>query len=138
MALCVLGAYAPSNEIIDVLVMIVFGVIGYLWARRGYPVSCVVLGLVLGSMVEGNYRRAMIIGDNNPLIFLTEPIAGAFLILTILSLGWPYVAPLIKKLRPAKAQVPGVEPSVADVILGGDAAADKDGCSQESKDDMVR
>lgn len=115
-ALCVLGAYAPSNEIIDVLVMIIFGVIGYLWARRGYPVSCVVLGLVLGSMLEGNYRRAMIIGDNNPLIFLTEPIAGAFLLLTILSLVWPYVAPAIKRLRPAKA-----EATVTDVLLSGDS-----------------
>jgi putative tricarboxylic transport membrane protein len=135
-ALCVLGAYAPSNEIIDVLVMAFFGVVGYLWARRGYPVSCVVLGLVLGNMLEGNYRRAMIIGDNNPLIFLTEPIAGAFLILTVLSLIWPYLTPLYRKFRPAGPKVEKEEPSLAAVVLGADAEDDDDD-EQETKDNMV-
>ncbi len=135
-ALCVLGAYAPSNEIIDVVVMVIFGVLGYLWARRGYPVSCVVLGLVLGNMVEGNYRRAMIIGDNNPLIFVTEPIAGAFLLLTIVSLAWPYLGAIVNKIRPPKPKAPSAEPSLAAVVLGADAEDDDDD-QKESKDSMV-
>jgi putative tricarboxylic transport membrane protein len=128
-ALCALGAYAPSNELLDVFVMLIFGVIGYLLARRGYPVSCVVLGLVLGQMLEGSYHRAMIIGDGNPLIFVTEPIAGAFLLFTILSLTWPYLSRLLQRMRRTTPQL--VPAAVGAAIAVGPAAS-----SDEEEEDV--
>ncbi len=127
--LCALGAYAPSNEILDVFVMMLFGVVGYLFARRGYPVSCIVLGLVLGQMLEGNYHRAMIISDRNPLIFLTEPIAGAFLVFTILSLVWPYLSPILQRMRQTT-------PQLATAAAGPAVAAGSAASSEEEDEDV--
>lgn len=102
--LCFLGAYAQRNEIYDVLLMIFFGVLGYILQRRGYPVACIVLGLVLGQMLEGNFHRALIIGDGKLSVFLTEPISAVLLLVLVLSLASPYLGPLWRRLRRSPAK----------------------------------
>jgi putative tricarboxylic transport membrane protein len=109
--LCALGAYAPHNEIMDVVTMMVFGVIGYLLSQRGYPVAALLLGLVLGEMVEGNYHRAMIIGDGNPAIFVTEPVSGLLLLVLIVSLASPALSLVLRKIREGRLQT--LSPAVA-------------------------
>ncbi|KKM09812.1 hypothetical protein SY88_16580 [Clostridiales bacterium PH28_bin88] len=98
MVLSVLGSYAYRNELLDVVVMIVFGILGYILSRHRYPVACIVLGLVLGQMLEGNFQRALILGDGKYTVFVTEPISLVLLIVTILFLAWPYLAPLFKRV----------------------------------------
>lgn len=88
-AICVLslvGAYAMRNNIFDVYLTIIFGVIGYLMQRYGFPLSPILLALILGPMAESNLRRTMVIFDNNPLVFLTRPISLALLLLAVVSL----------------------------------------------------
>lgn len=112
--LCFLGAYAQRNEPLDVLLMLVFGVIGYVLTRYKYPTICIVLGLVLGDMLEGNYQRALLIGNGNPLVFITEPISGLIFLLVILSVASPYLGPLWNRLRGKKVQPAEVPVAVDD------------------------
>lgn len=79
------GIYALNNRIFDVVVMCVFGGIGYVLDRWRYPLAPLVLGLVLGPLVEGNFRKMVgQYGDVMPLF--TQPIALVFMVATLLSI----------------------------------------------------
>ncbi|WP_291796033.1 tripartite tricarboxylate transporter permease [Brevibacterium sp.] len=91
---CMVGTYAVNNSTVDVAVMLVFGVIGLFMRRFGFPAGPVVLGLILGSLAEGNLRRALEIGG--PANILTSPIAVGFL---LVALGAVTVPPLLRTLR---------------------------------------
>ncbi|GGB06141.1 hypothetical protein GCM10011491_37830 [Brucella endophytica] len=85
-ALCCIGVYTVNNSSFDVLVMVVFGVVGYLLIKLGCEPTPLLLGLVLGPMLEGNLRRAMLTGRGDPTIFLTRPISAVLLGLVALCL----------------------------------------------------
>ncbi|MBI2358701.1 MAG: tripartite tricarboxylate transporter permease, partial [Deltaproteobacteria bacterium] len=88
----------------DVVLTFVFGIVGYLMSRYHYPGACLVLGLVLGDLVEANFHRALLIGRGSYLVFVTHPISLTLLILTILMLAWPYLSLLWKRGRSATAR----------------------------------
>ena len=90
-----LGAYAIANNVSDMWIMIAFGVLGFFLQKYEYPAAPVVLGLVLGPLVETNFARAMTISGGNYAIFLTRPISAAILALTAISIA----APLFGKAR---------------------------------------
>lgn len=104
--LSVVGSYAMRGYMEDVLVTVIFGFIGYLMNRFRYPAACMVLGLVLGDLVEANFQRALLIGRGSYSIFFTRPISLTLLVLTVASLAWPYLKPLIIK---KKAEYEGIE-----------------------------
>lgn len=97
--LSLVGAYAIDNNPIDVWVTLVFGVIGWLMQRNGFPVSPLVLAVILGGMMESNLRRSLIMGLGSPAVFLDRPIALAILVLAAVTL----VAVLRRSLRPQPA-----------------------------------
>lgn len=72
---CVIGAYGINNSVFDVYVMIVFGVVGYLFKKFGYECAPLILAFVLGPLFEVNLRRSLIISDGSFAIFFTRPIA---------------------------------------------------------------
>jgi putative tricarboxylic transport membrane protein len=72
--LCVIGAYAASTNSFDILIMIIFGFIGFVMRKRGFPVAPMVLGLVLGGIMDSNFRRAISLASSSP-----NPIADLFL-----------------------------------------------------------
>ncbi len=78
-ALCFLGAYLERYQIIDIGIMIAFGIASFYLDRLGYPLVCLVLGLILGPMIETNFHRALATGYYSYTIFLTRPIAAALL-----------------------------------------------------------
>jgi putative tricarboxylic transport membrane protein len=90
--LCVVGAYAITGRIFDVGVMVVFGVIGYYMREMEYPVAPLVLGIILGDILDKNLRRALIISDGSLLPFFTRPISAVLFIITLLTIlskvGW--------------------------------------------------
>ena len=90
-SICILGSFTIKNSIFDCWVCIIFGVLGWLLKKDGYKPAPIVLGLVLGTMLEENFRRALLIGG--PTLFIEKPISLVFLVLTALSL----LAPVIKK-----------------------------------------
>jgi putative tricarboxylic transport membrane protein len=92
------GSYALNNAVVDVWAMFVAGIIGFLLRKADVPLGPLVLGLILGPMMESNLRRALILGRGDWLGALTSsPIVIFFLVATVLSL----VLPLFKKRQAA-------------------------------------
>ena len=88
-ALSVCGTYSLSQSIIDVWIMLFFGVVGFFMRRYGFSVVPVIIGLILGELVEGTLRQSLVIFDGNWLMFLTRPIALTFFVLSIIALLFP-------------------------------------------------
>ena len=93
--LCVVGSYSINNRFLDVWTMFGFGVLGYLMEKHGFSVAPAVLGVVLGPMIEGEFRRALLISQGNLGSFFTRPISAIVLALTIVLL----IVPGLKKLK---------------------------------------
>lgn len=72
LVLSAVGAYAINNSIVDVYWMLGFGVFGYFLKMYGYPVGPVILGMILGPLMDRSYRQAMISAQENPVIFASE------------------------------------------------------------------
>ncbi len=87
LVLCVIGAYALNNTMQSVYVLLLFGVIGYILVKAGFPLAPLILGLILGDQIEINLIRA-IMTDDNPWLFITRPISGVLLTLAALSTGF--------------------------------------------------
>lgn len=90
MALCFVGAFAVRNNIGDVLVTIVFGIVGYVLFKNKWPVQCLVLGLVLGEIAESNFHRALQISGGSYGIFVQKPISLVLFISVLAILIWTY------------------------------------------------
>ncbi len=91
MVLCVVGTYALHNNMADVWIMLICGLVGYKMKEYGFAAAPIVLGLVLGELIEISLRRSLIVFDNNALIFFTRPWALAFIVLTVLGLCSPAI-----------------------------------------------
>jgi putative tricarboxylic transport membrane protein len=89
LVLCVIGSYGMRNNSFDMWVMLAFGVIGFFMNRYGYPLAPLVIGLVLGDLVEVSFRRTLILQDYQFLTIFTRPLAGSILIFAILVLFYP-------------------------------------------------
>ncbi|NEU30128.1 C4-dicarboxylate ABC transporter permease [bacterium LRH843] len=87
--LCMIGAYALGNNMFDVWIMVLFGIIGYFMKKYEYPASPIILALILGPMMESNFRRSLLMADGDLTIFFTRPIAGILLFLAFLTLFTP-------------------------------------------------
>ncbi len=98
--LSLVGAYAIDNNPFDVWVTLAFGVIGWLMQRNGFPVSPLVLAVILGGMMESNLRRTLVMGLGSPTIFLSRPIALAILALAVITL-WAVIRRSIKEAKDA-------------------------------------
>jgi putative tricarboxylic transport membrane protein len=86
--LCVIGSYAIESRIFDVRVMVFFGVLGFLMVEMEYPVAPMILGLILGNMLDTNFRRALVIAEGEMLPFVSRPICIvliSFIVLTLVS-----------------------------------------------------
>ena len=90
-ALCIIGAYSLSNSVVDVYVAVIFGLVGFIFRQLEIPSAPVILGAMLGSMAEVNLRTALIVSQGSFTIFLKSPIVLFFLIITVLTLLWPFV-----------------------------------------------
>ncbi len=86
---CVVGSYAINNTAFDIGVMLVAGVVAWLFEENGFPISPLILGVVLGGMLEQNLVTSLIKSDGNPLAFFERPIAAALGALTIAIWLWP-------------------------------------------------
>jgi len=97
------ASFAMRGYVEDVIVTLVFGFIGYLLNRFKYPTSCLVLGLVLGGLVEANFHRSLLIGRGSYAIFFTRPIALTILSLTALAMAWSSVKTWARSASPREA-----------------------------------
>ncbi len=105
LAFMVVGAYSVNNSTFDVLVMVIFGVIGYLLRKMDFPLAPAVLTLILGPMMERSLRTSLDMSQGSLGIFLESPIAVVLLILTALVL----IAPSFRVFRKKKEMIAGEE-----------------------------
>ncbi len=92
---CLLGAFAARNNLTDVWMMVIFGIIGYLFERFRFPITPMVLGVILGPLAETNFMTTMISFGNDWTVFFTRPVASAVMCIAIITLIWP----LFRQLR---------------------------------------
>ena len=83
-----IGAYSFAASIFDIWVMLISGIVGFLMLRHGFGPAPLVMGLILGKLVEESLSQSMIMFDNNWFKFFESPIVDLFFALTILSLFW--------------------------------------------------
>ena len=84
---CIVGSFAITNSPYGILVMLIFGVVGWLMEENGIPVAPLVLGIVLGELLEQSFLTSMMKADGDPTVFFTRPIAGTLGVLTLLVWG---------------------------------------------------
>ena len=84
--LCCVGVYSLSNKTLDVVLTAAFGLLGYIFAKLDCEPAPLLLGFVLGPMLEENLRRAMLLSRGDPSIFFTRPISLAFMLAAALML----------------------------------------------------
>ena len=80
--ICAIGVYSINNSALDVLVATVFGFVGYLLYRLHCEPAPLLLGFILGPLIEENLRRALVISQGDPSVFVQRPISCTFLALT--------------------------------------------------------
>ena len=73
--LCAVGSFATGNNLFAVITVAAFGAIGYVMERNGYPVAAMVLGIVMGTMVEQSFVTSLIKSDGSILPFFSRPVA---------------------------------------------------------------
>jgi putative tricarboxylic transport membrane protein len=97
----VFGVYAVQYSIFDLMLVMVCGLVGYFLSKNDFPLAPLVLGLILGPMMENNMRRALTISNGDFMIFLQKPISMVFLIIGLL---W-IIIPIILKMRGKKVLI---------------------------------
>lgn len=100
--ICAVGAYTVHNAMLDIWLMMLFGVIGYLFKKLDYPLAPLVLALVLGDKAEDSFRQAMLVSQGDLSIMVSNPLVGTITGLALILLFWPLISRLIAKVRPAK------------------------------------
>jgi TctA family transporter len=93
-----IGVYGLSNSPFDVLLMAIFGILGVIFVKLECEPAPLILGYVLGPMMEENLRRALLIAQGDPTVLITRPISAGFLIAAVILLGI-VLAPAIRKKR---------------------------------------
>jgi putative tricarboxylic transport membrane protein len=100
--ICAIGAYTVHNAMMDVWLMLAFGVIGYVFKKLDYPLAPLVLALVLGDKAEDSFRQAMLLSQGDLSIMVSNPLVGTITGLALLLLCWPILSKLVNKVRKPK------------------------------------
>ena len=100
--ICAIGAYTVHNAMFDIWLMVVFGVVGYLFKKLDYPLAPLVLALVLGDKAEDSFRQAMLTSQVDVSVMFSNPLVGTITGLALIMLFWPLISRLIAKVRPPK------------------------------------
>jgi len=99
--LCVVGSFSISQRMFDVYVMLIFGVVGFILREMKYPMAPLVLGIVLGDLLDLNLRRGLALTSGDPSPFFTRPISAviALIILATILMSIPAVSRRVRALR---------------------------------------
>ena len=97
----VLGAYTVHSSMFDVWLMLVFGVVGYLFKKLKYPLAPMVLALVLGDMAEASFRQSMLLSQGSLSIFFANPLVAGITSLALIMVAWPWLGAAIARRRRA-------------------------------------
>lgn len=97
--LSTIGSFSLQSNTGNVYLMMIAGVIGFAFSKFGFNNAALILGLVLGDMIESNLRRAIMIEEGNAAAVFMKPITAILLIISMISLLWPFIKPYILKSK---------------------------------------
>lgn len=97
--LCVIGSFGVNNRLFDAWVLVIFGLVGFLMSRFDYPLAPIILGFILGPITETYLRRGLQLSKGSFLPFLTRPISGAFLALTVFFIAFTAIKGVRERRR---------------------------------------
>ncbi len=89
--LCITGAFACNNTTFDVILMLGFAIVGYILVELDFPVTPMVIAMILGPIAESSMRRALSMSDGSWMIFITRPISLTFILISMAALLFPVV-----------------------------------------------
>ncbi|MBV5333071.1 tripartite tricarboxylate transporter permease, partial [bacterium] len=98
MLFCCIGAFGISNSVVDVWLMLVCAVVGYFFIKIKVEIAPLLLGLILGPMLEENLRRAMLLSGGDATVFFTRPIS-AVLLATVAIILLVMLSPVVLRKR---------------------------------------
>jgi putative tricarboxylic transport membrane protein len=98
-----MGAYSLHQSVVDLVMLYVFGLLGFMMRRWDFPVAPAVIGLILGPMAETQFRRALAISQGDATVFITHPISATLLALTALLVIAPWIARRLRRKEQAPA-----------------------------------
>ena len=102
-AMAHVGVYTINFSVVDFVLLVIFGVVGYFMKKYKVPTSPLILAVVVGGQMEQSYRQALMMSDGSLVILFRGPICIVLLALTVISIAWPYFSDWRKKQKAAKA-----------------------------------
>src|SRR2546426_420849 len=102
--LCYIGGYTENNTLFTMWMVLVFGVIGFLFKKFGYPLAPLVVAIVLGDDTESSFRRSLILSRGSPAIFFTRPVSLVLLLMAFALFLFPVVSPAMRRWRQRPAR----------------------------------
>jgi len=104
---CAIGAYTVHNSFFDVIMMFVFGILGYVLKKTQYPLAPLVLAMVLGDRAEEAFRQALITSNGSLAVFFENGLVGTIMTLGFIALFWSLISAGISRLRGSAAATAG-------------------------------
>jgi putative tricarboxylic transport membrane protein len=101
--LCLIGGYAPTQDMHDVWLMLAFGIVGYLMRKLDYPLAPAVLAIVLGPLAEPALRQSLIISDGSFSIFFNRAYAGPIMVVALVLLFLPLLKMAYNKYQSVRS-----------------------------------
>jgi putative tricarboxylic transport membrane protein len=133
----VLGAFTVQNSVFDMVLVIVFGLVGYLMKKFGFEPGPLVLAFVLGSLMETSVRQSLRIFGGDPTGFVTRPIAGGIIAVIVLLVVLLPLAKILIARRDRGRAAAGQQPRVADALVGvGVPGGEDDGAVRRRVEDV--
>jgi len=106
LVICAIGAYTVHSSMFDVWLMLLFGVMGYIFKKLDYPLAPLVLALVLGDRAEDSFRQSMLMSQGDMRIFFANSLVGTITALSLLLLFWPLISQGLALMRGRSARPP--------------------------------
>lgn len=101
--LCCVGAFAMRNNVFDIQTAVIMGVLGFLLVKAGFTVPPILLGMILGNMIESNLRRSLIMSGGSASILFNRPISLILIIVSVIMFVWPIAREMVRKAKAKKA-----------------------------------
>jgi putative tricarboxylic transport membrane protein len=99
LVICAIGAFTVHSSMFDVWLMLLFGVVGYIFKKLDYPLAPMVLALVLGDRAEDAFRQSMLASQGSMTVFFSNGLVGTITSLALLMLFWTPISAVVGRLR---------------------------------------
>jgi len=99
LVICAIGAYTVHNSAFDVILMMVFGIVGYAMKKTGYPLAPMVLAIVLGDKAEEAFRQSLLASGGHLGVFFSNGLVATIMVLGLIALFWGVIANAWSRLR---------------------------------------